>query len=233
MKLPIKYRIYNNSLWVMSGDESWVRTKPTKAKILTPITQGFGVDFIYNQDTNPQWKGRWFYKDIIGNLQGHNGIDFIAPSWTCLYAPEDGEIIRTSVTYGKAIYLKSDKYEHVFGHLQDILVTLGQKVKKGQLIGHCDNTGLYTTGSHLHWGVRPIQADLQNGFNGYIDQRDMIENLEVYSFPDVYTEIDEYRLQSGVEFNKDEEWIKIQKKFNTTITRHDFHNYLTIKSQTE
>lgn len=229
MILPIKYKIFDNKLWTLSFEDKWQVAKANVNSPYIPITQGFGVDFIYNKDTPVGWKGRYFYKDIIGGMEGHNGIDFVAPLRTSLFAPEDGIISRTSITYGKAIYLRGN-YEHVFGHLNDILVIVGQEVKQGQLIGYCDNTGLYTTGSHLHWGLRPLDYDPQNGFGGYVDFRNMIADLSITGFPAVYRQIDEYRIQTGVEFNLTEEWKKIQKRFNTKITLHDFHEYLDLKS---
>jgi murein DD-endopeptidase MepM/ murein hydrolase activator NlpD len=229
MFLPIKYRLYEGFLWVKSDGEIWTKVRPSKAKVVTPVTQWFGVDFIYNGERQ-DWKGRWFYKEIIGNLQGHNGIDLETPNRTCLYAPEEGIITKTSITGGKSVYLTSKKYKHAFFHLQDILVALGQKVKQGQLIALTDNTGLYTTAPHLHWGVRPLNCDLQNGFNGYINQKDFVKSWDIHYWEEVYKQIDEYRIKTGIIFNDPKEWEKIQKKFKTKITCRDFFEYLSIKN---
>lgn len=174
---PIAYRLYKGWLEIRIGaDEHWHQYRKTNSKEVLPITQRFGRDFIYTKKERPEWVGKWFYKEIIGTLKGHNGIDMEAPNGTCLYAPEDGVITEVNTdSYGKSIRLKSKEYEHIFGHLEDFNVSVNQRVKQGQLIGWCDNTGKYTTGSHLHWGVRPVKYDRDNGYAGYIDQYDMLD----------------------------------------------------------
>lgn len=184
MKLPIQYRLYDGYLWARIGrTESWQKIIRESAKIATPITQNFGNDFVYNLNSPVGWKGRYFYKDIIGGLNGHNGIDMDAPVGTCLYAPEDGVItvVKTGNDGCKEIRLLGE-YEHVFLHLEDFNTVVGKQVKQGDLIGWCDNTGQFTTGSHLHWGVRPLSPDRNNGYAGYIDQRDFTD-FNIHKFP--------------------------------------------------
>jgi murein DD-endopeptidase MepM/ murein hydrolase activator NlpD len=95
--------------------------------------------------------------------QLHNGLDFIAPTGKNVYATGDGTVtfIQLSRTgYGKEIVI-----DHSFGfgsryaHLDTILVTGGQKVKRGQLIGKVGASGR-ATGPHLHYEVlyekRPV-----------------------------------------------------------------------------
>jgi murein DD-endopeptidase MepM/ murein hydrolase activator NlpD len=179
MELPIKYRLRNGWIEIrMDADEHWHQYRKTRSKHSTkliPITQSFGKDFWYNE--------QWFYKDYVGGLRGHNGIDLEAPTGTCLYAPENGTITAVDDnSYGKKIRLKSRQYEHVFGHLAEWNVAIGNKVKAGQLIGWCNNTGKFTTGSHLHWGVRPIKYDKDNGYSGYVDHREFLD-MTVYKLP--------------------------------------------------
>lgn len=178
MTLPIQYKLFNGWLWTRTGqNEEWKQIYKTKSSAFTPVTQWFGHDFIYTKDTPVGWKGKYFYKEIIGGLEGHNGIDMKAPTGTCLYAPESGTIIKAqeSSSGSKNIYLKAKGRTHYFFHLADFNVAEGDKVKEGQFIGLCDNTGLYTTGSHLHWGIRPANYDVNNGYNGFINFKELVD----------------------------------------------------------
>jgi len=176
MQNPIKYKLYNNRLWVRSGvEDKWKVARITKAKTVTPITQGFGRDFIWTRKEHPEWKGKWFYKEVIG-VDGHNGIDFEAPNGTRLYAPHDGKITKITNGDGKGITLTGKEYASRFYHLQEWHCSLNQKVKVGDFIATCDNTGRYTTGPHLHWGVKGLDGK-------YFNQRGMIENLNVHKLP--------------------------------------------------
>ena len=66
----------------------------------------------------------------------HSGVDFACPNGTTLIAcTNDGNTI-------------------IYGHMRQVVVSKGQKVTKGQVIGYSDNTG-NSTGSHLHFEIRP------------------------------------------------------------------------------
>ena len=184
MILPIKYKLYNSRLWVRAGlDDKWVVATIANAvtKKYIPITQEFGKDFIWNLNTNPEWKGRWFYKDIIG-IPGHNGIDFVAPNGTRLHAPHDGKITELMVGDGKGIRLEGKEYSSIFYHLKEFHCSLNQEVKQGDFLALTDNTGRYTTAPHLHWGVRPINY-VEDAYRGYMNFRGFIEDLTIYKFP--------------------------------------------------
>ena len=45
-----------------------------------------------------------------------------------------------------------DKYTTVYGHLNEILVNVGDTVKQGQVIAKMGSTG-HSTGPHLHYEV--------------------------------------------------------------------------------
>ncbi|MBP7997722.1 MAG: LysM peptidoglycan-binding domain-containing protein [Chloroflexi bacterium] len=86
----------------------------------------------------------------------HTGVDFFAATGTPILAPAGGTVIFNEPTplRGNVIIL-----DHGLGltsgyfHLTETLVTLGQTVTAGQLIGKVGTTGL-STGAHLHWDVR-------------------------------------------------------------------------------
>ena len=176
MVKPIKYKLYNGWLWVRWGlDEEWKQAQKVTGKSVSPITQGFGEDFIWSDPNKPQWVGKWFYKDIL-NIPGHNGLDWVAPTGTRLYAPHDGKIVELPHQDSIAIRLLGDGYESLFLHLKEWHCSLNQEVKKGDFLALTDNTGLYTTAPHLHWMVRPIGGQ-------WFDHKSLIDNLEVKMLP--------------------------------------------------
>jgi murein DD-endopeptidase MepM/ murein hydrolase activator NlpD len=108
---------------------------------------------------------------------GHNGWDFSIPIGTPLYATHSGTISFCSITnFGDlaiSIIDESGEFRTIYGHLSAFKVKLGDVVNKGQLIALSGNTGRYTTGPHLHFGihevVKGVDINLNNGFNGGID----------------------------------------------------------------
>lgn len=123
-----------------------------------------------------KWNENPAYYSQIGML-GHNGWDFALVIGTPVYATHDGTVwfagTDSSLAETVAIDTVDGTYRTFYGHLSSYSVTPGQKVTKGQQIGLSGNTGRYTMGPHLHFGVHPITnfSDTQhdNGYNGAID----------------------------------------------------------------
>lgn len=116
------------------------------------INQYFGNDFWYYDSATGE--SYWFYKHI--GLPYHTGIDFAAKHRCPLYACNDGEVIRSG-NYsdgGIGIEIQNDDYSTFYYHLDEVIKHIGDKVKRGDLIGYCDNTGRFTTGDHLHLELR-------------------------------------------------------------------------------
>ncbi len=86
----------------------------------------------------------------------HEGMDFAAAPGTNIYASGDGTVVDVENNYwgyGKIITIDHGYgYKTRYAHLSKFAVKEGQKVKRGQLIGHVGNTGK-STGSHLHYEV--------------------------------------------------------------------------------
>lgn len=95
---------------------------------------------------------------FTGLRQFHAGIDIVAPRGTSVIAPANGRVIYTkkegSGSMGKMLKIRHSKeFVTLYGHLLGYAVSLGDKVKRGQVIGYIGSTGL-STGYHLHYEIR-------------------------------------------------------------------------------
>lgn len=93
---------------------------------------------------------------ILGISIFHEGLDIANKTMTPVYATADG-VVKTAGSegyFGRMILLdhKGSGYETLYGHLQKMIVTEGQKVSRGELIGYMGNSGR-STGPHLHYQV--------------------------------------------------------------------------------
>ncbi len=91
-----------------------------------------------------------------GAMALHTGLDIAAAPGTPVYAPADGVVSFAGYDggYGKLISIDHG-YGVVtrYGHNSEVYVTVGQKLKRGDLISAVGNTGR-STASHLHYEVR-------------------------------------------------------------------------------
>jgi murein DD-endopeptidase MepM/ murein hydrolase activator NlpD len=85
----------------------------------------------------------------------HSGIDFRGPIGTPVYATADGVVVTAQYSggYGKHIVIDHGyHYETLYGHLSDIDVQPGDRIRRGDRIGALGNTGR-SSGPHLHYEV--------------------------------------------------------------------------------
>lgn len=86
----------------------------------------------------------------------HSGMDFTAPTGTDVYATGNGvikEVKSARRELGNHIIVDHGfGYQTVYGHLNGFNVRVGQKVKRGDVIGFVGSTGL-STAPHLHYEV--------------------------------------------------------------------------------
>lgn len=107
------------------------------------------------------------YKDM--GLSGHDGIDFDMSEGTPIKAVDDGQVELAKMSdYGQTIVIKHSWGNSYYGHLSRIDVKENQQVKQGEIIGFSGQSG-FTTGPHLHFGIKPLNSDSNNGFYGKID----------------------------------------------------------------
>lgn len=105
-----------------------------------PVTSGFG----YRRDP------------LLGMAAMHTGIDFRSRPYTAVTATAAGTVTRAGWAGGYGRMVEIDHgggYATRYGHLNEVLVDVGQKVGLGDLIGRSGNTGR-STGPHLHYEVR-------------------------------------------------------------------------------
>lgn len=87
----------------------------------------------------------------------HKGIDIAGDIGDDVFAAMDGEVIYAEYNnggYGNLIIVKhEDNMSTYYGHLSKYYVEVGDKIKKGDVIGAVGNTG-FSTGPHLHFELR-------------------------------------------------------------------------------
>ncbi len=97
---------------------------------------------------------RWH--PIYGDWRFHYGVDLAAPKNTPIVASRSGKVKVASYQAGGAGYYVNidhgDGYLSVYMHMTKYIVSPGQYVVAGQVIGYCGATGA-ATGYHLHFGI--------------------------------------------------------------------------------
>lgn len=108
------------------------------------------------------------HDDLHKYLGGHSGIDIIGAHRTPICAAHDGYIstIKTDRVSlgGLIIWVTSPVLDlgsgnscvtTAYGHLDEIIVSQGQNVRKGDVIGYMGNTGFVVSGGVPYWGNAP------------------------------------------------------------------------------
>ena len=103
----------------------------------------------------------------------HKGVDFFVPVGTPVYAAVGGTVVHAGnhldggwkhrgwgLAYGTQIVIDNADFKDGtpglwagYAHLSKVNVKVGQKVKKGQLIGYSGKTGR-VKGAHLHFEIQ-------------------------------------------------------------------------------
>ena len=99
----------------------------------------------------------WRLHPILGSWIMHSGRDLAAPEGTPVVAALSGTVVSSGDAggYGLAIELEHDRpmRRTLYGHLSELYVKAGDKVRQGEVIGRVGSTGL-STGPHLHFELR-------------------------------------------------------------------------------
>jgi murein DD-endopeptidase MepM/ murein hydrolase activator NlpD len=138
--------------------------------------------------------GQWSVSSPYGQMRAkgpHQGWDFAVPSNTPVASQTDGEVTYVNNNwanggttkengggYGNTAYIKDSKgMYHIYGHLTQAQATMGQKVKRGQIIGKSGSTG-NSSGPHLHY-----QVSQSPGGRGGIDGRSYLTGQGISTQP--------------------------------------------------
>ncbi len=93
---------------------------------------------------------------FTGRRARHGGLDIVAPPGKPVVASGDGVVTMAGRNKGLGIAVQINHGYGIttrYGHMSRIVVKSGQRVKRGEVIGHVGNTGR-STGYHLHYEVR-------------------------------------------------------------------------------
>lgn len=159
----------------------------------------------YPKGSVTQWFGEnvELYRKAVPGLNGHNGMDFVAPWGTPLLAVEDCvvyDVKDDAGGYGKYVRvfvtdtINNEMREWTYGHLSFIKCKPGDVLKAGDCLGLMGNTGFVISdttgngfweynpyaGTHLHLGLRKynLNREIQNypgEYLGSVDYKDLLE----------------------------------------------------------
>ncbi len=93
---------------------------------------------------------------ILGYVRQHSGVDMGGSTGDPIWASKAGEVILAGWNggYGNAVVIAHEgNVTTVYAHMSQVLVSVGQFVETGELIGQVGSTGL-STGPHLHFEIR-------------------------------------------------------------------------------
>ncbi len=125
-----------------AGGDNWVNLDgaPSLWPVTGPITSSFG------ERLDP----------FNGEGAFHAGIDISSSFGQPVHAAADGVIMTAGLAsgYGREVLVDhGNGIQTLYGHLSGFAVTVGEQVKRGQIIGYVGTSGR-STGPHLHYEVR-------------------------------------------------------------------------------
>ena len=127
-------------------------TKPTEPEPTKPAKVTWKVPISYTKMTSA-----FGYREdpVYGGKRFHYGVDLAAPKGRPIYATRAGTVSIASYDSECGYYVQinhGDGFKSIYMHMTNYVVSRGQKVSQGQVIGYCGSTGK-STGPHLHFGI--------------------------------------------------------------------------------
>lgn len=143
------------------GTEATEATEPTEATEETEPTQpassaysGWLYPLPYRAIITDPYGVRESHP-IYGDTRMHYGVDLGAARGTAIYASKGGVVTAASSQWSYGNYVKIDHADNcssIYMHMTNYIVSYGQYVTQGQIIGYVGDTG-QTTGPHLHFEI--------------------------------------------------------------------------------
>jgi murein DD-endopeptidase MepM/ murein hydrolase activator NlpD len=123
-------------------------------------------------------------RSILG-LDFHYGLDYGYDNNFPVSVVEDGQVIEVAkdLLGGNTVIIRHEKknLQSLYAHLDKVLVKKGDQVFQGGIIAESGNTGLATTGSHLHF---QLKKDIESGWNSdTIDPNTQVFYLNLIKTP--------------------------------------------------
>ena len=129
-------------------EEKIVETK--KEETVTPVPMANVID------TSWMWPTSLNYGITTYFSYAHLGLDIVVYDGNYdVYSASSGVVVEDAYKWdgGNYFIIQQDNgYYALYCHLNDKTVSYGQRVEKGQVIGHIGATG-YVTGPHLHYSI--------------------------------------------------------------------------------
>jgi len=145
-ELEVQRKLMESLESYRSRMDTYLRNFPTLWPIRGTVTSGFG----------------WRRNPFGGASQHHDGVDIPARTGTHIRAAGGGTVTFSGWRngYGNTVMINhGNGVTTLYAHNSRNLVTVGQRVERGDVIAHVGSTGL-STGPHLHYEVivngRPV-----------------------------------------------------------------------------
>lgn len=137
-------------------------------------------------DSNVNFGGQFRLSSNYGPRGGkfHGGVDYAAPTGTPIPSQSNGTVSFASNGwnggFGNLVKVKNGPYEHYYAHMSRIIASVGQAIKKGNILGLVGSTG-DSTGPHVHYEVRKNGARINpTDFAGFAEGG-LVGKLGLYS----------------------------------------------------
>jgi murein DD-endopeptidase MepM/ murein hydrolase activator NlpD len=131
-------QILQDQYELLADKQAFLAALPTRKPAVGYFTSGFGI------------------RRLMDRVKMHEGLDIANLPGTVIRAPADGIVVfsESKPGYGQTVILDHGYgLETWYAHTRKILVSKGQRVRRGDQIALLGNSGR-STGPHLHYEVR-------------------------------------------------------------------------------